>query len=60
MEGGQRRMTALSHPVPDHSHDLHLVPQVQALAERLLAEHPDRVAPLVRRWIGARVQYADV
>ncbi len=47
------RQTGLANlRVADLARDADLVPRVQDAAERLLAEWPQRVAPLVRRWIG--------
>jgi ATP-dependent DNA helicase RecG len=57
---GTRQTGEMQFRIADLLRDQDLVPQVQALADRLLDEHPDCVAPLIRRWIGARVQYADV
>ncbi len=57
---GTRQTGEMQFRIADLLRDQDLVPGVQALADRLLAEHPDVVAPLVRRWIGHKVQYADV
>jgi ATP-dependent DNA helicase RecG len=57
---GTRQTGEMQFRIADLLRDQELVPQVQALAERLLASHPDCVAPLIRRWVGDRVQYADV
>jgi ATP-dependent DNA helicase RecG len=46
--------------VADLMRDADLLPRVQAAAERILAEHPDRVAPLTARWIGASERYGRV
>ena len=32
---------------------------IQQAAQIILDNYPDRVAPLVRRWIGQRVRYID-
>ena len=57
---GTRQTGEMQFRVADLLRDQELVPRVQGLAERLLADHPDCVAPLIRRWVGDRVQYADV
>ncbi len=57
---GTRQTGEMQFRIADLLRDQDLVPGVQALADRLLAEHPACVAPLVHRWIGRRVQYADV
>jgi ATP-dependent DNA helicase RecG len=57
---GTRQTGEMQFRIADLLRDQDLVPGVQALADRLLAEHPECVAPLIHRWIGERVQYADV
>ena len=57
---GTRQTGEMQFRIADLLRDQDLVPQVQTLAERLLASHPGCVAPLIRRWVGDRVQYADV
>lgn len=47
------RQTGLAQlKVADLARDADLLPRVQLAADRLLAEWPERVAPLVRRWVG--------
>jgi len=57
---GTRQTGEMQFRIADLLRDQDLVPRVQVLAERLLADHPECVAPLIRRWVGDRVQYADV
>ena len=57
---GTRQTGEMQFRIADLLRDQDMVAAVQVLAERLLNEHPDRVAPLIHRWIGHRVQYADV
>jgi len=57
---GTRQTGEMQFRIADLLRDQDLVPRVQALADRLLDTYPQRVAPLIHRWIGARVQYADV
>ena len=40
--------------------DADLLPQVVALSERLLEQYPERVLPLIRRWIRGTTEYAKV
>ena len=46
--------------VADLQRDGHLLPKVANLADRLLADYPDHVQPLIDRWIGEATRYADV
>jgi ATP-dependent DNA helicase RecG len=57
---GTRQTGEMQFRIADLLRDQDLVPQVQALADRLLNEHPESVAPLMHRWIGSKAQYADV
>ena len=57
---GTRQTGEMQFRIADLLRDQDLVPVVQVLADRLLAEHPAAVDPLIRRWIGQKVQYADV
>ncbi|WP_078121226.1 ATP-dependent DNA helicase RecG [Thiosocius teredinicola] len=57
---GTRQTGEMQFRIADLLRDQELVPGVQALADQLLVEHPESVAPLMHRWIGHKVQYADV
>jgi ATP-dependent DNA helicase RecG len=46
--------------VADLQSDADLLPLVVDISDRLEAEHPDRVGPLIRRWIKSGAQYAQV
>ncbi len=46
--------------VADLERDGHLLPRVANLADRLLADYPDHVQPLIDRWIGEATRYGDV
>ena len=46
--------------VADLARDGHLLPRVANLADRLLADYPDHVQPLIDRWIGEATRYGDV
>ncbi|MCB1723350.1 MAG: ATP-dependent DNA helicase RecG [Chromatiaceae bacterium] len=57
---GTRQTGEMQFRIADLLRDQDMVADVQVLADRLLREHPERVAPLIRRWIGDRVHYANV
>ena len=44
----------------DLARDADLLPLVVAISDRIEAEFPERVAPLIRRWIKSDVEYAKV
>ncbi|UCE90379.1 MAG: ATP-dependent DNA helicase RecG, partial [Pseudomonadota bacterium] len=46
--------------IADLQRDHDLLPQVQRAAQHLLRDFPDRVAPLVERWLGRATRYRDV
>jgi ATP-dependent DNA helicase RecG len=46
--------------VADLLRDADLLPTVVSLSDRLLDDFPDRVEPLVRRWLSPRPDYASV
>jgi len=46
--------------VADLQHDADLLPLVVAVSDRIENEHPERVAPLIRRWIKSGAEYAKV
>ena len=37
-----------------------LLPAVQAAAETMLSKYPERIAPLIARWIGGAERYGSV
>lgn len=57
---GTRQTGLAQMRVADLMRDADLLPQVQAAAERLMREHPDRIDPLTARWIGASERYGRV
>ncbi len=57
---GTRQTGMLKLRVADLARDQSLVPRASAAADMILAEHPDRIGPMVRRWVGDGVHYADV
>ena len=57
---GTRQTGLLKLRVADLVRDHALVPQAADAADMILAQHAQRVAPLVRRWVGDAVHYAHV
>ncbi len=57
---GTRQTGMLQLHIADLARDQHLLPAVERTATLLLKDYPDRVYPLVRRWLGESVQYAEV
>jgi ATP-dependent DNA helicase RecG len=56
---GTRQTGQLAFRIADLSRDAHLLPAVQALGERMLAEFPDQTSRLIERWIGGAARFAD-
>ncbi|NHA13668.1 ATP-dependent DNA helicase RecG [Thioalkalivibrio sp. XN279] len=57
---GVRQTGLLALKVADLARDAALMPQVRELADALLQRHPETVAGLERRWIGAATRYGQV
>jgi len=57
---GTRQTGMLKLRVADLVRDHALVPRASAAAEMIMDRHPQQVAPLIRRWVGDGVHYADV
>jgi ATP-dependent DNA helicase RecG len=57
---GTRQTGMLQFRVADLTRDRQLLESIPAVAERLLAENPDRVDKLIRRWIGDAARFAGV
>ncbi len=57
---GTRQTGLAQMRVADLLRDADLLPRVQVAAERLLADWPSLVAPLIRRWVGTAEQYGRV
>ncbi|WP_147652587.1 ATP-dependent DNA helicase RecG [Vulcaniibacterium gelatinicum] len=56
---GTRQTGLAAFRVADLARDAALLPQVRALADRLLAEAPDVADRIVQRWVGGAVRYAS-
>ncbi len=57
---GTRQTGLIQMKVAELVRDADLLPRVQKAAEVMLERHPDNIAPLLRRWIGAREHYGKV
>ncbi|MER2601448.1 MAG: ATP-dependent DNA helicase RecG [Candidatus Competibacter phosphatis] len=57
---GTRQTGEQSLRVADLLRDQDLLNAARYAADRLLREHPERVEPLIRRWIGAGARYGEV
>ena len=56
---GTRQTGLMNFRLADLSRDADLLPQVHALADRLLAESPDIAERIVMRWVGGAARYAS-
>jgi ATP-dependent DNA helicase RecG len=57
---GTRQTGVMQMRVADLLRDADLLPAVIEVSDRLLAEHPERVPPLIRRWSRGAAEYAKV
>jgi ATP-dependent DNA helicase RecG len=57
---GTRQAGLPAFHIADFLRDHAWLPRVQATADRLFADHPERIEPIVRRWLGSTEQYAGV
>ena len=57
---GTRQTGLMELKVADLARDADLLPLVVAISDRLEAEYPERLAPLIRRWIKSDANYAKV
>jgi ATP-dependent DNA helicase RecG len=57
---GTRQTGIMQLRVADLLRDADLLPRVIEISERLLDRHPERVAPLIARWIRGTAQFAKV
>ncbi|HET8763732.1 MAG TPA: ATP-dependent DNA helicase RecG, partial [Rhodanobacter sp.] len=55
---GTRQTGQLSFRIADITRDAHLLPAVQRVGERLLADHPHAADRLIARWIGGAARFA--
>ncbi len=57
---GTRQTGVMQLRVADLLRDADLLPAVIEISDRLLASHPERVVPLIRRWSRGAAEYAKV
>jgi ATP-dependent DNA helicase RecG len=57
---GTRQTGEVQFRIADLLRDQDKVPQVQALADQLLQQHPQTVPALIQRWLGDKVNYSVV
>lgn len=57
---GTRQTGALQFRVADLARDRDLVPSIREVSKRLHHDFPDRIPPLIRRWVGGMTQYGSV
>jgi ATP-dependent DNA helicase RecG len=57
---GTRQTGVLQLRVADLVRDADLLPRVIELSDELLERHPERVAPLIRRWSRGATEFAKV
>jgi ATP-dependent DNA helicase RecG len=56
---GTRQTGLAAFRVADLARDADLLPQVRAIAERLLADSPALADRIIARWVGAAARYAS-
>lgn len=56
---GTRQTGLMQMRIADLVRDADLLPTVQQTAEQMLRRHPAHVEPLIRRWLGDRLRYAQ-
>ncbi|MFZ9583561.1 MAG: ATP-dependent DNA helicase RecG [Pseudohongiellaceae bacterium] len=56
---GTRQTGLMSFRIADLTRDAYLQPRVKDWAERIRAQHPQRVEPLIRRWLAGAEQYGN-
>jgi len=57
---GTRQTGEMQFRVADPMRDEPLLAAAQQAADLMLARYPDRVQPLIERWLGGRTEYGDV
>jgi ATP-dependent DNA helicase RecG len=57
---GTRQTGDMAFRIADLLRDQPMVPRVQGAADLILGRYPERVDPLIRRWVGDRSRYATV
>jgi ATP-dependent DNA helicase RecG len=57
---GTRQTGMLEFRIADLARDRALFPAIERAGAGMLADHPERVRPLIRRWLGDSVHYGEV
>jgi len=57
---GTRQTGMMQFRIADLARDRSLFPAIEATASTLLARYPERIAPLLHRWVGNAVHYRNV
>ncbi len=57
---GTRQTGEMQLRIADVLRDQDLLPEVQAAADKILRHHPERVKPLIHRWLGERIELGRV
>jgi len=57
---GTRQTGILQLKIADLQRDEDLMPAVVGLADQLLKQYPDKVNPLIQRWVGQAMRYGNV
>jgi len=57
---GTRQTGEINFHIADLRRHAHLLPQVKKIAQQLMKERPENVAPLIHRWLGKNQQYGRV
>jgi len=56
---GTRQTGSITFKVADLIRDQHLLPLIDASASKLTAKTPQRIEPLIERWIGSKEEYVN-
>ena len=57
---GTRQTGELQFRIADVARDQAMIPEVNRTARLLMQQYPQRVAPIIRRWLGDAARYGDV
>jgi len=57
---GTRQTGEMSFRIADLLRDQKLLPAVERATEQLMASHPERITPLIDRWLGGGTRYGEV
>jgi len=57
---GTRQTGVIQLKIADLVRDAHLLPEVIRLSDELIEKYPQRVEPLIKRWLSGQPHYAKV